>query len=321
MRKSNTDATLLTPDFVRMCLSNGLLFASVYMVLLSPYMSMRLYLLFAVGMLAVGPFHAYLGDAYKRKHVYLWSVLGLMACAAGYGWVTDSAGRMLLSFLQGASFGLATTAGITLSIDITTSERRTEANVQYALAGRVGMLAGIAGALWTGDVWLPMQTLYLSLAVGLLSLLLAARVYVAFRAPIGVGWISADRFFLPRAWLPALNVWLRLFPVGVFLPLMFAPQWRVAGLVVIAFLVLQTALSWTGLFINLSQHCQRGTANTTCCLSIDLGILSGLALCYGCLASGTSLVALLVGALSAAVLSLLLYLSVTRPYYRKHRVR
>ena len=74
----------MTLNFWRICVANLLLFTSVYMLfpLLPFIMGVQLdisipqtggmFIMFAVAMLMVGPFHAYLGDTYKRKHVLLY---------------------------------------------------------------------------------------------------------------------------------------------------------------------------------------------------------------------------------------------------------
>ena len=71
----------MTLNFWRMCTANILLFISVYMLfpLLPFVMGQQLdisagqascmFPVFAAAMLAVGPFHAYLVDEYKRKHM------------------------------------------------------------------------------------------------------------------------------------------------------------------------------------------------------------------------------------------------------------
>ena len=81
----------MTLNFWRMCAANLLLFASVYMLfpVLSFVMPERLgisfpqagsmFLVFAAAMFAVGPFHAYLCDEYKRKNVLLYSTLAMLA--------------------------------------------------------------------------------------------------------------------------------------------------------------------------------------------------------------------------------------------------
>lgn len=77
----------MTLNFWRMCTANLLLFISVYMLFpLLPFVmgeqlgvsvgqAGSMFLVFAVAMFTVGPFHAYLVDEYKRKHVLLYSAL------------------------------------------------------------------------------------------------------------------------------------------------------------------------------------------------------------------------------------------------------
>lgn len=132
MRKNSTNG-LMTLNFWRMCIANLLLFASAYM--LFPVLSFvmpeqvgislpqtgTIFLAFAAAMFAVGPFHAFLCDEYKRKNVLLYSTLIMLAATAGYVFADSYAKLLLLASVQGACFGLATTAGITVAIDITAS--------------------------------------------------------------------------------------------------------------------------------------------------------------------------------------------------------
>ena len=48
-----------------------------------------MFLLLTLGMFAIGPFHAYLVDAYKRKYVCAFSFAVMIAATAGYGFVND----------------------------------------------------------------------------------------------------------------------------------------------------------------------------------------------------------------------------------------
>ena len=137
-------------------MANLLLFASVYMLfpVLPFVMGQQLgisigqvgsmFLAFAAAMFVVGPFHAHLVDEYKRKHVLLYSLLVMLAATLGYAFVDSYMHLLLLAVVQGACFGLATTAGITVAIDITTSARRSAGNMVYAWAARLGMLVGVA---------------------------------------------------------------------------------------------------------------------------------------------------------------------------------
>ena len=167
----------------------------------------------------------------------------------------------MLAAVQGGAFGLAATAGITVAIDITTASRRSAGNLGFALAARLGMLVGVAAGIWMFQFKGFSMTAYFSILCSIFSILFALRVYVAFRAPIGVGHCNLDRFLLLRGWLPALNLVLIAFIPGI--ALLLIKQGDYAALFFLVVLVVLT-IPFTKIFVKLSQHCQRGTANTTC---------------------------------------------------------
>lgn len=307
-------------------MANLLLFMSVYMLFpLLPFalgerlgvstgQAGCLFLVFAAAMFAVGPFHAHLGDEYKRKHVLLYSALVMPAAALGYIFADSYARLLLLAAVHGACFGLATTAGITVAIDITTSARRSAGNMVYAWAARLGMLAGIVVGVWGYKVYGFRMMVYLAAASGVLGTYFASRMYVAFRAPIGVPLCNLDRFLLPRAWVPALNMLLIAFVSGVLLPLMVAGNyWALLSLVALLFIT----VPFMKMFVKLSHHCQRGTANTTCHLAMEAGLLVGMAV--GCRLMDEAQIYRVASV--AAVLSILFFVLLTSPYYKKKRVR
>ena len=76
------------------------------------------------------------------------------------------------------------------------------------------------------------------------------------------------------------------------------------------------------MFVKLSQHCQRGTANTMHLLSWETGISIGIAIaCYTTAQIPESLPVLYRFCLAMAVLSLIFFLLVTYPYFKKKRFR
>ena len=177
----------MTLNFWRMCTANLLLFISVYMLFpLLPFVmgeqlgvsvgqAGSMFLVFVVAMFAVGPFHAYLVDEYKRKHVLLYSALIMLAAVLGYAFVDGYTKFLLLAAVQGACFGLATTAGITVAIDITTSARRSAGNMVYAWAARLGMLVGVVLGIGMYKMYGFRMVTYLSVAAGLASIFFASR--------------------------------------------------------------------------------------------------------------------------------------------------
>lgn len=315
---------LMTLDFWRTCISNYFLYLAVYLLLpLLPWLAVVYvegdfiaawaYLLMATGMIAVGPFHAWLGDAYARKNVLMLSSLGVGLCIGILMLANTAMQYYLISLVMGALFGIATTAGITVSIDITESHSRSQGNRMYALSGMLGMLAGCLGGMWMVAL-LGVQTLfYVSMICVIISLIADAGIYVAFRAPVGVGKMNLDRFFLPLAWVPAVNVVVGAFAVGTMAHhlLSHIGGWVLTPLLTIAIVPL------TKLFVKLSHHQQRGTANTTLQLAVQSGWLLGMAFSVWSFELPYALWACCI-ALSVAVFA---YISITLPYFRRNKVR
>ena len=107
---------------MRICVANLLLFISLYVLfpVLSVEMADRLgvpaaqtgviFLFFTLGMFLIGPFHAYLVDAYKRKYVCMFAAALMVVATIGYAFVTNLTELILLGTVQGLAFGLGTTA-------------------------------------------------------------------------------------------------------------------------------------------------------------------------------------------------------------------
>lgn len=380
--------TLWTNHFMRICLANLLMFISLYVMfpVLPLEMAGRLgvpvtqtgimFLFFTLGMFLIGPFHAYLIDAYKRKFVCIFSLAAMMAATVGYAFVSSLTELLLLSTAQGVAFGLATTAGITLAIDVTGSTLRSAGNVSLSWITRFGMIAGVALGIWFYQTYGFRDSLYLSITVGSIGILSAWGVYVPFRAPIVTKLYSLDRFLLPRAWLPSLNLILIAFIPGLLIasvhpylnscilggigrPLPFFLGIGVGflcslllfrmlrlkdktlrtvimgiSLLVIGMVMLMPCIpmlvpavilglglglaipEFLLIFVKLSEHCQRGTANTTHLLCCEIGFSLGMA--TSCVVDMDQLV--LIGQLASGA-SLLFFLLLTYPYFLKMKIR
>ena len=184
----------------------------------------------------------------------------------------------------------------------------------YAWAARLGMLVGVVLGIGMYRMYGFRMVTYLSVAAGLASIFFASRVYVAFRAPIGVSLCNMDRFLLPRAWAPAINMLLIAFVPGALLPLMFVGDyWSLAALAVLVFIT----VPFMKMFVKLSHHCQRGTANTTCHLSMEAGLLVGMAVACHLMDKAQ----IYHVASVAAMLAVFFFVLLTYPYYKKKQVR
>lgn len=384
---------LWTLHFMRICLANLLLFISLYMLYpvipsvmaerlgMPVYQTGAVFILFTLAMFFVGPFHGYLVDAYKRKYVCIFSFGVMLAATVGYVFVRDATQLIMLCMAQGIAFGVATTAGITLAIDITSSSFRSDGNMVFAWVARLGMIAGVTAGVFLYQAYGFRTLIYASLAIGLLGIFFVSRVYVPFRAPIGTKLISNDRFLLFRGWIPALNLVLIALVPGILLPVLShsfsvirfgnvpIPFFAMAGAgfvfslavakllfhgerktwlqVVIGLIfmiasmgqlfvqetgrmVLAAVLLGVGLglvtpkflmiFVKLSQHCQRGTANTTHLLAWEAGISLGIATACYLEVTASQEVACQTGML-AAVIALAFFVLLTYPYFKRKRVR
>lgn len=380
--------------FMRICVANLLLFISLYMLfpVLPVEMSDRLgvsvaqtgalFLFFTAGMFVAGPFHAYLVDAYKRKHVCMFSFALMIAATAGYVFVTNLTELILLSMVQGVGFGVATTAGITLAIDVTNSTLRSPGNVSFSRMARLGMILGIILGAWLYQHYAFRTLLTVSVIAGAAGILTVAGVYVPFRAPIVTKLYSFDRFLLLRGWVPALNLILITFVAGLFIPLVHPflndifvedislPFFTGIGVgYLVAFLfsrlfllppfsllkdrtmrigiigialeilamsllgihsplsIISILLGWglgmlmpefLVMFVKLSHHCQRGTANTIHLLATETGIALGIVTAC-CLETDMNRM-IHTGQIVASA-ALLFFLLFTYPYYKKKKVR
>jgi len=391
---TNSPAKLWTTNFVWAYISNFLLFVSLYMFL--PILPMYLVdkfpsttlgqagivlALFAGAMFLVGPFYSYIIDSYKRKNVCMFSFLAVIAIVAGYSVIGSLMWMAVLRIIQGALFGITTATSSTVAIDITPTTRRSQGNINFNWAGRLGMAFGPMIGLLLYSYSDLNTVLYASIFSGVAGFLCMAMINVPFRAPIGAKAFSTDRFLLSRGWVAAgnlvlisiifgmlistINVYaatvnlqhetIRFFgTVGIgFILAMIANRivfveadFRariVSGLIliIVALLLLNTHYQETSLltsgvliglgfglaasdflvmFVNLSEHCQRGTANTTYLLAWEVGVGIGVAL--GCnLVEIGSFIAVFQAGIIFAVVALLYFLLFTTRHLIRHKMR
>ncbi|SHF76843.1 Predicted arabinose efflux permease, MFS family [Bacteroides luti] len=387
-------AKLWTSNFVWAYISNFLLFVSLYMFLpiLPMYMVAKfpsttlgeagiVLALFAGAMFLVGPFYSYIIDTYKRKDVCMFSFLTVIAIVGGYSLIGCLFWMAVLRIIQGALFGITTATSSTVAIDITSTTRRSEGNIHFNWAGRLGMAFGPMFGLLLFSFSDLQTVLYASIAAGFAGFLCMAIIKVPFRAPIGAKAFSTDRFLLSRGWVTSGNlvlisiifgmlistinvyaasinlqyVTIRFFgAIGfgfilamianrvVFVEADFRAR-IVSGLILIILSLLllithynEISLITSGvliglgfglaasdflvLFVNLSEHCQRGTANTNYLLAWEVGVGIGVALGCNLVESGSYMIVFQVGIIFA-VIALLYFLLFTTKHFVKNKKR
>jgi MFS family permease len=194
--------------------------------------------LFAPAMWIPGVFNSYLIDAFPRKSVALWGVLGCVAATVGMLYAESLWIVAALRVVQGMAFAVAIMAiGSTLAIDAAPSNRRSDSNTAFVWIARVGMAVGLLAGLllyaYEGleSVWT------VSAALGALALLCIPMVSVPFRAPLHAPLCTLDRFFLPRAWMPMCNLVGVVLVAGVVNSCLYEPM-------AYAMLIVGIVLAW-----------------------------------------------------------------------------
>ena len=98
---------------------------------------------YVIAVLCVRPLTGYVADTFPRKSVYIIAYATFVATFLGYFVVTASLAMfILLRILHGFSFGMLTTAGNTLLIDVMPSSRRGEGLGYYGVTNNLAMAFG-----------------------------------------------------------------------------------------------------------------------------------------------------------------------------------
>ena len=156
-------------------------------------------LLFWVGICLPAPFCNYWLDAYRRKNVALWALVGIVCATMAFLFDGPQWVRGVARMMQGASYCVFQIAlGSTLLLDLSDTKKRTEAaHVYYwftRLALVFGPLSGIVLPVHYGVRLFAGVSEALLLCAGVLIVTMC----VPFRAPLEPSWCTFDRFWLPR---------------------------------------------------------------------------------------------------------------------------
>ena len=173
---------------------------------------------YVIAVLSVRPMAGFVADILPRKLVYIVAYAVFVASFLGYFFITASLAMfILLRVFHGFSFGMLTTAGNTLVIDVMPSSRRGEGLGYYGVTNNLAMAFGPMVGLFvvsSGDYRLLFIT---SLVTGGVGLLLGALV----RAPHKVlsksaeFKLSADRFFLKEGIWACIAFFMLAIPYGM----------------------------------------------------------------------------------------------------------
>ncbi len=221
---------LWTYSFVAACLGNFMLFFAFYLLL--PMVPLYLIDAFAASKSVVGiilscytvaalfirPFSGYILDRFSRKPIYLLAYLCFMLVYVGYAEAQLIAVFVLMRILHGLAFGLVSTAGNTIVIDIIPSERRGEGLGYFGISNNLAMAIGPMISLFLVDHYSYISIFYFALVMGAMGFCFASTIkapkkdiVIEENRPLG----SFDRFFLVEGLRAGLCFLLLALPYGM----------------------------------------------------------------------------------------------------------
>ncbi len=213
---------LWTQSYVFICVANFLICFAFYMLV----PTLPLYLgevfgagkttigiilsIYTVAVLIVRPFSGWLADTFARKPIFLAAYFFFVALFAGY----LVAGTLLMFGLlrvgHGLAFGMVSTTGNTVAVDIMPSSRRGEGLGYYGVMNNLAMSVGPMTGLFIATTGNYDLIFYAAMASGGLGLIFASLIKVERKVPrTSNRGISLDRFVL-KAGLPACGSLLLL---------------------------------------------------------------------------------------------------------------
>lgn len=237
--RPNTPAAkprLWTSSFIAACMGNFMLFFAFYLLL--PILPLYLMEAFAVSKLKIGailssytvaaltirPFSGFILDKYPRKPVYLIAYLMFVLVFIGYAEATLLGLFVAMRMLHGLAFGMVTTAGNTVIIDIMPSERRGEGLGYFGIANNVAMAVGPMVSLFLSEHYSFYVIVYFALVVGLVGFFFASRITMPAKKPIQNPLQSQpqseaffDRFFLVKGLPAGTCLMLMAIPYGMMI--------------------------------------------------------------------------------------------------------
>ena len=224
-----TQDRLFTRDYIFVCIAAFMMSFSFFILVptlpmylkdtfgISPALVGVVLSCYVIAVLSIRPMTGFIADTLPRKRVYIVSYAIFVTSFLGYFFITKTLALfILLRVLHGFSFGMLTTAGNTLVIDVMPSSRRGEGLGYYGVTNNLAMAFGPMVGLFvisSGNYTLLFLT---SLITGIIGLVLGAMV----RAPRKIlekteFKLSADRFFLKEGIRACFAFFLLAIPYGM----------------------------------------------------------------------------------------------------------
>lgn len=219
---------LFTKSFIFACIGNFLLFMGFYLLL--PILP--LYLIdtfhssksevgavlacYTAAALAVRPFSAYMADKFNRKPLYLLAYAFFIAVFVSYPLMELLLMFAFMRVLHGLAFGMVTTAGNTLIVDILPSSRRGEGLGYFGIANNLAMAIGPMLGLMLHETTGSYNVIFYSaLGSGVLGFFFASQIKTPLKLKAVNEPLSLDRFLLIKGLRAGFCLLLMAIPYGI----------------------------------------------------------------------------------------------------------
>jgi MFS family permease len=171
---------------------------------------------YTVAVLCVRPFAGWIADSFARKPLYILAYFLFISFFTGYLLAGTLLVFGLLRVFHGLLFGMVTTTGNTLVIDIMPSSRRGEGVGYYGVMNNLAMSVGPMIGLFISHRGNYDAIFYCALISGGIGLIFASAVRVGRVQPKTANrGVSLDRFFLKKGIPAALAMLPMAIPWGM----------------------------------------------------------------------------------------------------------
>lgn len=173
--------------------------------------------IYIVAALAIRPFSGYFIDTMDRKKLYIFAYIAFTLLFATYTLTAALGVFIVLRILHGFTFGITTTAGNTIAIDVLPSHRRGEGIGYYGLSTNIAMALGPTAGLFLMDYFNFVYIFWAAFVAGTLGLLASFVIHAPHNKPTKHEPMSMDRFILVKAIPSGFNLLLISLSYGLII--------------------------------------------------------------------------------------------------------